>query len=90
MTTVEVFNVCTHAKDLSGGIGGGIPTACNISPHPTDSKRIATGGGDCNIFVKPLHASLNKTNKKSIFLQLINRYGNLSITFKAEWNKLPN
>ena len=52
MTSVQIFNVCTHGKESSGGLGGAIPTPCVISTHPTNAQRFASGGGDANVFVK--------------------------------------
>ena len=50
MTSIQIFNVCTHCRD-GGPMTAGIPTPCTISTHPINSYRFATAGGDANIFV---------------------------------------
>eukprot|EP00484_Ammonia_sp_Unknown_P000880 CAMPEP_0197021768 /NCGR_PEP_ID=MMETSP1384-20130603/2693_1 /TAXON_ID=29189 /ORGANISM="Ammonia sp." /LENGTH=437 /DNA_ID=CAMNT_0042449675 /DNA_START=1395 /DNA_END=2708 /DNA_ORIENTATION=- len=49
MTSVQVFNVCTHCKD--DGLTVGVPTAVVLSTHPKNTERIATAGGDGNVFI---------------------------------------
>eukprot|EP01084_Bolivina_argentea_P213586 362697_1 len=51
MTSIQIFNVCTHSRDGGGGFSLGIPTPCVISPHPTNPQRFVTGGGDSNAFI---------------------------------------
>eukprot|EP01084_Bolivina_argentea_P316941 549469_1 len=50
MTSIEIFNVCTHCKE-GGGLSMGIPTSCVLDTHPTNADRFVTGGGDANVFI---------------------------------------
>lgn len=50
MTSIKIFNVCTHGRDA--GDHGAEPTPCSLSMHPKNTRRFVTGGGDANVFVK--------------------------------------
>ena len=50
MTSIKIFNVCTHAQaDTTNAIGR--PTPAVVAFNPIENDRFATGGGDNNIIV---------------------------------------